>query len=56
MDLMFDHAIERFDILDYSGLRLLAEDLFEFDVDFVCRPQMRPGVRARAEAQAIQLF
>jgi uncharacterized protein len=56
VDLFFDHGIEKFDLLHYSGLMLLAEDLLPFPVDFVSHTSMHPEIRTRAEADAVQVF
>jgi predicted nucleotidyltransferase len=56
VDLIFDQDIPGFNLFDYSGLKLLAQDLLPFEVDFIERSCLHPAVRARAEADAIQVF
>ncbi len=56
VDLFFDHGIDTFDLLDYSGLMILAGEILPFAVDFVHRGSMHPEIRSRAEADARLVF
>lgn len=56
VDLFFDHNLKKFGLIEYSGLKLFAEDHLPFRVDFIERSCLHPAIRARAEAGAVQVF
>lgn len=56
VDLMFDEAVQPFTLLDYAGLRRVAEETIPFKVDLLHRASLRPAIRERAEAEAVQVF
>jgi uncharacterized protein len=56
VDLFFEHEIERFGLVGYSGLKRLANEILPFDVDFIERGCLDRRIRARVEAMAEQVF
>jgi hypothetical protein len=56
VDLFFDLDGRRFTILDYAGLKNLANDLMPFEVDIISRGSLDRRIRHRIEAEAVQVF
>ena len=56
VDLFFEHDIEQFGVLEYVGLKQMADDLLPFRVDFIARSALHPALRAGIEAHAEQVF
>ncbi|MDJ0824747.1 MAG: hypothetical protein QNJ16_04520 [Rhodobacter sp.] len=53
---MFDQDIPHFNIFDYSGLKILADELLPFEVDFIERSCLHPRLKDRIEASAEGVF
>ncbi|HET9069947.1 MAG TPA: nucleotidyltransferase domain-containing protein [Amaricoccus sp.] len=56
VDLLFDHSIPRFSLLDYAHLKSVAADLLGREVDFIARASLHPRLKARVEAEALRIF
>lgn len=56
VDLFFDHGIKNFGIIEYIGLKQLADELFPYKVDFIDRASLHPKLRANIENSAEIVF
>ena len=56
IDLLFDHGLAHFGLIEYARLKRLAADLLGHEVDLIERSCLDPLLRARVEAEARRIF
>ena len=56
VDLLFEHSLEDFGLIEYAHLKRIAGELLPFPVDFIERTCLDPKVSARVLPEALKIF